>query len=94
MILRIISIFDKGAGYYGTPVFAPSAYAALRSVKDLLSDPKSTLSLYPDDFHVYEVGSFDDSLGLITPHPHPVSLSSIREMLPTVSQPSVSECSV
>ena len=59
MKLVIVSVKDTAAQVFGRPIFVPVGDEVNR--KDFTDD----LSRHPDDFELYELGSFDDSIGLI-----------------------------
>ena len=59
------SVFDKKASSYGTPFFVPTRGVALRSFSDLANDQRSVVAQHPEDFALYEVGSFDDIGGVL-----------------------------
>lgn len=63
----IISVKDTAAQAFTRPVFVPAVPVALRSFRDEVnrSDSKDDLAMHPEDFELYEIGSFDDSTGVI-----------------------------
>ena len=67
MKLVIVSVKDTAAQAFGRPIFVPAVPVALRSFRDEVNRKDSTddLSRHPDYFELYELGSFDDSIGLI-----------------------------
>jgi hypothetical protein len=67
MKLVIVSVKDTAAQAFGRPIFVPAVPVALRSFRDEVNRKDSTddLSRHPDDFELYELGSFEDSIGLI-----------------------------
>jgi hypothetical protein len=66
MKLILASVKDRAAEAYGRPMFVPSSGVALRSFSDEInrSDAENQLYNHPDDFDLYEFGTFDDSTGL------------------------------
>ena len=67
MIQVIVSVKDTAAQAFGRPVFVPTTNVALRSFRDEVNRPdsKEDMANHPDDFELYEIGSFDDSTGII-----------------------------
>ena len=63
----IVSVKDTAAQAFGRPVFVPSSAVAIRSFRDEVNRKDSTddLAKHPSDFDLYEIGSFDDSTGII-----------------------------
>lgn len=67
MIQVIVSVKDTAAQAFGRPVFVPAVAVAVRSFRDEINrkDSNEDLAKHPDDFELYELGSFDDSNGVI-----------------------------
>ena len=67
MIQTIVSVKDTAAQAFGRPVFVPAVPVAVRSFRDEVNRKDSTedLARHPDDFELYELGSFDDSTGIV-----------------------------
>ena len=65
--MKVYSIFDKKAGTYSNPFFCVSQGVALRSLMDLVADKRTSIAMHPEDFALYEVGSFDDVSGSLLP---------------------------
>ena len=63
----IISVKDTAAEAFGRPIFVPAIPVALRGFRDEVnrSDSTDDLARHPDDFELYEIGSFDDATGII-----------------------------
>lgn len=68
---NIYSIYDRATMDYAAPFFAVSDEAAFRAVKGAFS-PQSQLCLYPSDYVIVCLGSFDSESGHIT--------SSVKEL--------------
>lgn len=67
MMQVIVSVKDTAAQAFGRPVFVPTVSVAVRSFRDEVnrSDSKEDMAQHPEDFELYELGSFDDSTGMI-----------------------------
>lgn len=65
MKMVVLSVFDRAAEGYGRPIFAASRGLALRSFQDEVNrvDPANEMNKHPQDFVLYEFGTFDDSDG-------------------------------
>lgn len=61
----VLSIFDRASGIYGRPVFVPAKGAGIRSFTDEINraDPQNEIYRHPDDYDLYDLGSFDDQSG-------------------------------
>lgn len=71
MLLKIFSIRDDKAGYFNTPFFQRTTGEAERSLQQLVSDKNTLPGKYPEDYSLYEIGSYDDQTGLITAEDSP-----------------------
>jgi hypothetical protein len=65
MISVIVSVKDLAAEAFGRPMYLQSLGVAIRSFTDEVNreDKDNQLFNHPDDFDLYELGLFDDSLG-------------------------------
>lgn len=63
MILNVYSVYDSAAECYMQPFFLQSKGQAIRSFTDAVNDPSHGFSKYPDDYTLFELGSYDDSKG-------------------------------
>lgn len=65
MISVIVSVKDSAAEAFGRPMYLQSIGIAIRSFTDEVNreDKDNQLFNHPDDFDLYELGVFDDSLG-------------------------------
>lgn len=61
----IYSVYDKKAQSFNTPFFAFNDDIARRSFCDLIRDKRSFVSQHPEDFVLFRIGSFDESLGTV-----------------------------
>lgn len=85
--LNIYAIFDRKSLTYGIPFFAPVSAVALRMCQTAVnSGSPSDVSLYPEDFSLYCLGSFTDTDGCIHPSA-PEFLINLAELkvIPKVS---------
>jgi hypothetical protein len=65
MISVIVSVRDLAAEAFGRPMYLQSLGVAIRSFTDEVNreDKDNQLFNHPDDFDLYELGVFDDSIG-------------------------------
>lgn len=73
MIKKIFTVFDSKARVFGNPFFAINEHVACRDFKLAATDPGSSISKTPEDFSLFEIGSFDDLLGVISPLQNPIT---------------------
>jgi hypothetical protein len=74
MVTKIFAVWDKKVKVYRFPHMLPSNGQALRSFTEAANDLASEIGKYPDDFVLYESGSFDDATGMLTPLNMPMHL--------------------
>jgi len=62
MIYKIICVRDRAADLYGAPQCVGTTGAAIRGFSDEINRPddKNSFYLHPDDFDLFELGSFND----------------------------------
>lgn len=63
MITKIYSIFDDKAKVYNKPFHQLNEAVALRACKDLLEDPTTEINRHPEDYVLFELGTYDDNIG-------------------------------
>lgn len=83
--MRIYSIYDSKAQYFGTPVFQRNAAEAIRSFSKVVNDGRSLPSDCPEDFVLFELGEFDEQTGKVIPHAAPLSLTGALQLKEGVS---------
>lgn len=69
--MRIFTVYDEKACVFGQPQFMLTDGIALRMFGDLIQDPSTVIAKHPEDFALYEIGSYDETTGIITPKEHP-----------------------
>lgn len=79
-INRIISIRDGKAGIFMKPSVGLHLGAILRDWEQVVNAPDSLFGKFPEDFTLFELGTFDDESGRISVHEHPEQLSTAREV--------------
>ena len=65
----IVVVRDSAARVFSTPFFVQATAQAVRSLRDEVNSAESTSDVrrHPDDFELYEVGTFDEDTGAIVP---------------------------
>lgn len=69
VISPLFCTFDRASQSYSPPFAAPHAGMAIRGFSDAISNPSkdTDISRHPDDFDLFEIGTFDSSTGRIVP---------------------------
>jgi hypothetical protein len=77
MINVICSVKDRAADAFGRPLFVYSVGLAIRSFSDEVNrqDKDNQMYNHPDDFDLFELGTFDESTGIIECLPQPKLLT-------------------
>lgn len=80
----VLAVRDRSADCFGTPMFTVSKGTAIRSFSDEVNrvDPNNMLNKHPEDFDLYELGSYDDATGVFdcgTPRQLAVGKDLVRE---------------
>lgn len=63
MIKKVFSVYDEKAKIFMTPFAMVEVGEALRMFMDLVRDQKTLLSRHPEDYKLYQLGTFDDFKG-------------------------------
>lgn len=69
----IVTIYDRKVGVYGRPAFVRHTNEALRQFIDEANRKAADniLNQHTEDFDLYQIGTFEDEDGLITPQAPP-----------------------
>lgn len=65
MIINCYAVYDSKACAFLAPFFAAANGLAIRMFSDAANDPSTTLHKHPSDFNLYQIGTFDDSKGIL-----------------------------
>lgn len=67
MIVQLVSVFDKATMAYMRPFVALSVGQAVRLFEDEVMTPGSEIAKHAEDYALFKVGTFNDSIGLVEP---------------------------
>lgn len=67
MIYGVYSIFDSAAGVFTAPTIDINDASAVRAFQQALSNSGSLMNFKPEDFALYQVGTFDVESGTLEP---------------------------
>lgn len=90
MTTKVFSVYDSKACVFGNPFVMVTVGAAIRAFTELCNDPQTMVYRHPSDFVLYEIGSFEDSKGVLIelqPHNHLGLASDYKEQKPVVYNP-------
>lgn len=68
----------KADAYEDVLMLCPTKGLAMRAFIDAVNQPNSRLAKYVDDFHLYEIGTFDPASGTIKGHQLPELVMTAR----------------
>ena len=79
--MKIFSLYDSAASAYMTPFFLPTAGLAERQLREAAAKEGTALHTNPQDFKLYELGTFDPGSGVMTLHQSPVPGVVVSQLL-------------
>lgn len=68
--MKIYTIYDNKAAFYGQPFVAHNAADATRSFQQGANDDQTMICKNPADYELFEIGEYDIQTGLITAQEH------------------------
>jgi hypothetical protein len=73
MISTICAVKDRATDAFGRPIFVPTAAAGIRTFQDEINraDPNNAFHSHPDDYDLFDLGTFDDNTGHFDLHDLP-----------------------
>lgn len=75
MKMCILAIRDRAIDAFGRPMFMTHSGAAVRGFGDEINKESSEMYAHPDDYDLYELGTWDDNTGAFDIHPHPLQIA-------------------
>ena len=82
MIHHIFTVFDSKAAAYLTPFYAQTKGVAIRQFSDAINaDPSHNFARHPEDFTLFELGTYDDNNSQFTLHDAPQSIGVAVEFI-------------
>lgn len=82
MILKAFALLDTKVSAFHTPFFMAHVGHAIRACGELGADLSTTIGRHPADFHLYEIGSFDDATGRFSAYDVLVSHGPVLAFVP------------
>lgn len=67
-MLKMFTVYDSKAETYLRPFSMLTTGEAIRGFITTLNDPQTEYCKYPADFTLFEIGTFDESMCVITPY--------------------------
>lgn len=82
--MRVFSLYDVKSECYLPVMCQETRGQAIRQISDVISDGRTQVSRYPEDFKLYELGEFDNKSGelkAMVPPAFVVSVVDIADQL-------------
>nr|WAE43326.1 MAG: nonstructural protein [Microviridae sp.] len=86
---KIFSVRDNKVSSYGIPFFNDSEIGAARDLQMAVNDDKIQLSYFPEDFELFELGSFDNITAEFIMHDKPkfiIGAISLKKLADTLNK--------
>lgn len=65
MVFKVFALYDSAIEAYNTPMFLRSRGEAIRSLQAAVNEPGNNIGRWADQYTLFEIGTYDDSTGLI-----------------------------
>lgn len=62
-MLKVFGVYDSKAQTYGQPYFSVNEGVALRMFQGVCKNPASNVHLYPEDYALHTIASYDETTG-------------------------------
>lgn len=82
MILKLFCIYDSKVEVYTNPMCYKTRGESIRSFSDNLAKGESNYALHPEDYVLFEVGTWDCTTCTFDIYPAPVSVGKALEFMP------------
>ncbi len=70
MLLRAFTVYDVKVEAFLRPFFMQTPAEAIRAFTETVNDGQSAFFKHPEDFTLYEVGTYDESSGKLSAIDH------------------------
>lgn len=81
MLHKVFTIYDSKSEAYCTPFYANARGQCIRNFVDSADSPESAINKHPEDYTLFELGTFDDCKAVFEMHPTPISLGVAIELI-------------
>ena len=81
MKVSLYSVYDVKAKMYYPPQCAINRPSAMRMFQTQFKQPGSQFHDYPQDFDIYECGTFDDERCTIEPYDKPTHVCALSDLI-------------
>lgn len=78
--MKIFTVYDCKAKTYLNPFVQRTSAEAIRGFESAANDTQSSISQYPEDFTLMEIGEWDETNATIIPNDAKISLATAIEL--------------
>lgn len=81
MVLKVFTVLDLRVNMYLQPFFNLEEGHAMRAFENSVSDPGTNFHRFPDEYQLFEVGTYDEKTGNFENFPKKKLLATARSVL-------------
>ena len=85
-MMTVFAVRDVKSDAFGAPIVCATKGLAMRSFQEACLDKSSPMAQYPEDFSLYEIGTYEANAGRLTGHPLPQLIVTATEILAQVKR--------
>lgn len=89
MKLKLLSVFDSKSKSWSVPIMLNMTESSIRVWSDVINDPKSKYAQHPEDYTLFEMGTYDLASGSFDIFSAPVSIGVGSQFINRDSRPNV-----
>lgn len=86
MTYRVFCVYDSKIEAFMTPFIMQTKGQAMRSFGDTVNDSSTQFWKHPEDFTLFEIGTYDDREGVYQMHDAKISLGTALEFKEKATQ--------
>lgn len=75
------TVYDSKAQYWWTPRYEKARGIVIRGFADAANDPNTEIGKHPEDYTLFEIGTWDEQTCTDTTHTAPISLGKALDFL-------------
>lgn len=80
-MLKLFSVYDNALKEFNPPTFLHGRGVAFRAFQDAVNAPDNPFGKHPDDYTLFELGTFEGQTGEIKMNTAPERICSARDVL-------------
>lgn len=80
MIFRLLAIHDRALDAFQQPFTVRALGEGIRAFQDAVNDSNTAMHKHPDDYDLYEIGTYDDHTAKIDQHDKPQQIAIGKQL--------------